>query len=251
MPVFMNVIDAYWDQDITGYRTCEVIFGKEDGYEDYINAEIENKYQFSVVKIPVGNLKLVHQLEDYGYRYLENQLTLSFNVGQLERIDNSWHRLFEGFNYKPVVTSIDINIITEQVSDNMFIADRYSQDPFWGGKISSRRYVSWINNMFETGEVKFYLMIKNGKEVGFFAIKNESPKKNSCPIAGIFNQHKFSGFIFVLVWYILVISRSMGVIQFVTSISSNNQNLLSSFSKAFNFKVCETFIVLRKTIEEK
>lgn len=247
----MNVIDAIWDQVISGYKTCEVIFEKGDDYEDYIKAEIENKYQFSVVKIPVGNLKLVHQLEDYGYRYLENQLALSFNVRQLERIDKSWDRILEGFHYKQVVNRSDISLIIEQVNDNMFNADRYSQDPFWSNNISSRRYVGWIDNLYKAGEVRFYLMIKNGKEVGFFAIKNESLKINSCPIAGIFNQYKYSGFIFVLVRYILEISSSMGVVQFITSISSNNQNLLSSFSKAFNFKVYGTHIVLRKIIEKR
>ena len=91
-------------------------------------------------------------------------------------------------------------------------------------------------------------MIRSGKEVGFFAIKKESEKTNCCPIAGIYNQFKNSGYIFVLVHNILTISRSEGANKFITSISSNNRNLLSSFSKIFNFKVNDTFIVLRKLI---
>ncbi|TAL65414.1 MAG: hypothetical protein EPN88_09625 [Bacteroidetes bacterium] len=244
----MNLIDAEWDEKISGLKTCEILFEKSDSFKTYLDADIEKNVKFSVVKIPVGNLKLVHQLEDIGYRYLENQMVLSFNVEQLEQINSIWERLFKGFSYKLLTTREELVSITNQVSDKMFEADRYSQDPFWTDDLSSRRYVNWIYELFEKSQVRFYEMIKNGRKVGFFAIKNESEKSNSCPIAGIYNQYKFSGYIFVLVWYILIISREMGVNKFVTSISSNNRNLLSSFSKIFHFKVNETFIVLRKTI---
>ncbi len=90
----MKIVNAYWDEKISGYKTCEILFEKHDTYQDYLNAEIERNFKFSVVKIPIGNLKLVHQLEDFGYRYLENQLFLSFNVEQLEYLNLKWNRLF-------------------------------------------------------------------------------------------------------------------------------------------------------------
>ncbi len=242
----MNIIDACWDEKITGLRTCEIVFGKTDTFQTYLDVDIEKNFKFSVVKIPVGNLRLVHQLEDFGFRYLENQMVLSFNVEQLEHINTIWNRLFNGFSYKFLTTREEITSIKNQVNDKMFGADRFSQDPYWADDISSIRYVNWIDELFNKGLVRFYTMIKYGTEVGFFTVKNESQKINSCPIAGIYNQFKSSGYIFVLVWDILVISREMGVNKFVTSISSNNRNLLSSFSKIFNFKVDDTFIVLRK-----
>ncbi|MCX6253719.1 MAG: hypothetical protein NTV31_04490 [Bacteroidia bacterium] len=244
----MNVINACWDEKISGLKQCEIVFGKADTFQTYLDADIEKSFQFSVVKILVGNLKLVHQLEDFGYRYLENQLVLSFKTEQLEHINSIWNRLFNGFSYKLLTTKEEIVSVTNQVSDRMFEADRYSQDPFWTEDMASKRYVNWINELYDLSRVRFYAMIKYGREVGFFVIKNESQKTNSCPIAGIYNKYKSSGYIFVLVWDILVISREMGVNEFVTSVSSNNRNLLSSFSKIFNFKVEDTFIVLRKVI---
>lgn len=245
----MQVINALWDEKISSYKTCEIIFGKTDSFQSYLDAEIEKEYKFSVAKIPVGNLKLVHSMEDIGYRYLENQLQLSFGVDQLEFIKTKWFRLFNGFSCRLLTTRDELTCVTDQVSDKMFEADRYSQDPFWKYDLSSRRYVTWIYELFENSTVRFYSMIKNGTEVGFFAIKSESEKTNSCPIAGIYNKYKFSGYIFVLVHDILTISRDDGVNKFETSISSNNNNLLSSFSKIFNFKVNNVYIVLRKVIK--
>lgn len=244
----MNLIDARWDEKVTGLKTCEIVFGKADTFQTYLDSGVETNFQFSVVKIPVGNLKLVHHLEDIGYRYLENQFALSFNVEQLEHITSTWHRLFNGFSYKLLTTKNEIDNVTKQVSEKMFEADRFSQDPFWTNDQSSKRYVNWIYELINTNQAKLYSMIKNNREVGFFAIRNESQTTNSCPIAGIYNQYKSSGYIFVLGWYILVISREMGVDKCVTSISSNNRNMLSSFSKIFTFKVNDTFIVLRKVL---
>lgn len=244
----MDIIEAFWDQQITGLKTCEVLFKTGETYEDYLKKDLEREFQFIVVKIPVGNLKLVHKLEDAGYRYLENQLCLSFESEQIDSINLKWHRLFEGFGYKSVITQSEIASITEQVSLNMFEADRFSQDPLWRKDFSSQRYINWINNLFLMENVKIFIMVKNEKEVGFFAVKKETDKINSCPIAGIYNHYKFAGYIFVLVWYILDISRRMGMDKFITSISSNNKNLLSSFSKAFNYRVKETYIVLRKSL---
>jgi hypothetical protein len=244
----MNITEASWDEKITGLKQCEIVFEESDTFTTYLDAEIERNFKFSVVKIHIGNLKLVHQLEDFGYRYLENQLVLSFNVEQLSHINSIWNRLFNGFSYKFLSSKDELANVTNQVSKNMFEADRYSQDPFWPNDLSSRRYVNWINELFDLSQIKFYTMINNGKEVGFFAIKRESQKVNSCPIAGIYNKYKFSGYIFILVWDILVISRDMGAKKFFTSISSNNRNLLSAFSKIFNFRVDDTFIVLRKVI---
>lgn len=244
----MKIIDAIWDEKVTGLKTCEIVFGETDTFLSYLEAGIENNYKFSVTKVPVGNIELVHNLEEIGYRYLENQLDISFNVDQIEYINPIWQKLLKGFSYKLIRKKEEIENVKNQVSQRMFEADRYSRDPFWKNEISSRRYVNWIDDLFEKGLIKFYVMIKNEKEVGFFTIKVESRTTTSCPIAGIYNQYKFSGYIFVLAWYLLVLSREMGAKKWVSSISTNNRNILSSFSKVFTFKVNDIFIVLRKTI---
>jgi hypothetical protein len=247
----MKIVNAVWDEKITGLKTCEIYFGKGDTFKTYLDADVESIFQFSVVKIPAGNLNLVHQLEQTGYRYLENQISLSFDVEQMDHINHSWFKLLNGFSYKLLTTADEIKSVSDQVSDKMFQADRYSQDPFWPDDLSSKRYVNWIDELFKSEQTKIYSMVKNDKDVGFFVIKNESKTLNSCPIAGIYNQYKFSGYIFVLVWYILLISREMKTNKFVTSISTNNQNLFSAFSKAFTYKVNDTLIVLRKVIMQE
>lgn len=247
----MKIINAIWEERNTGLKTCEIVFEKKDTFQTYLDSEIENNYEFSVVKIPVGNLMLVHKLEDFGYRYLENHIILCLEANQLDDINPRWKRLLTGFKCKLLTTNEEMVSVLHEVENNMFNTDRYSLDPFWPANISSRRYSNWIKDLFESGIAQFYLIVKDEKEIGFFSIIKESQNINSCPIAGIFNVHKSAGYIFVLTWFWLLKSKEMGYEKLTTSISSNNRVILSSISKVFTFKVSDTYIVMRKILKKK
>lgn len=244
----MQITNTYWEERNTGLKSCEVVFEKGDKFQDYLKSDIEIKYEFSVVKIPSGNLEIVHQLEGIGYRYLENQMKLSFEVEQVSNIDLKWKKLLNGFTCKTISTEEEMDSILNEISNNMFEADRFTLDPLWSKGISSKRYMNWTRDLFQTPSVKFYTIEKEGKEIGFFADKKESESVNSCPIAGIYNNYKSAGYIFVLTWFWLLKSKEMGYKKVTTSVSSNNRAILSSLSRVFSFSIRETHIVLRKVI---
>lgn len=246
----MKVVNAVWEERNTGLKTCEIVFEKDDTIQIYLDSGIENDYEFSVVKIPVGNLMLVHKMEDLGYRYLENHLELSFDVKQLDSISHIWDRLLTGFSCRLLTTYEELTIILLEVENNMFDTDRFSLDPFWSENISSKRYSNWIKDLFETHNAQFFVIVRDGKEVGFFSNKRESQNINSCPIAGIFNSYKSVGYIFVLTWFWMKKSRESGINKVITSISSNNRIMISSLTKVFSFRVNDTYIVLRKIIQQ-
>jgi hypothetical protein len=247
----MKIINAYWEERNTGLKTCEILFEKEDDFQNYIDSNPESNYNFSVVKIPVGNLELVHQFENIGYRYLENQILLTFNVSQVEEINPKWKRLLNGFTCRLINTQEELKSILIEVSHKMFDTDRFSLDPFWQKDISSKRYHNWILDLFESGTSQFYIISKNGTEIGFYSSRAESSEMNSCQIAGIYNKFKSSGYIFVLTWFWLIKSKEKEFKRLTTSISSNNRVMLSSLSKVFSFSVREVYIVLRKSSVNK
>src|ERR1035437_10537686 len=107
----MKVINAKWEERNTGLKTCEIIFENGDNLQIYFDQKIENDYDFSVVKVPIGYLELVHQLEQINYRYLENQLSLTFDVSQIDNINPKWSRLLRGFNYRELSKEEEINSV--------------------------------------------------------------------------------------------------------------------------------------------
>ncbi len=242
----MEIINAIWDEKVTGLKSCEILFKKGDSFETYLDKAPEKEFRFLVAKVPVNDLKLVHQLEDAGYRYLENQMRLSFEVSQIGRIDPKWHRLLKDFSCGLVTGPDEIGAIESEVRNNMFESDRYTLDPFWRYGISSARYINWIRELYGREDTRFYEIRHNTESAGFFIMQPESPEVSRCPLAGIYNRHKGAGYIFVLTWFWLDISRREGITRVFTSVSSNNRIMLSSLSKAFNFRLCDTLIVLRK-----
>ena len=246
----MKIINALWDEKITGLRTCEIVFEKGDNFRTYIDSDVEKTFDFSVIKIPVGDLSFIHQMEDNGYRYLENQITISFEVDQTDKIDQKWKKFLQGFSYHKVKDISQLNSLTAEVKDNMFESDRFSLDPFFSNSVSSKRYTNWINEMYKTDIVDFYILRKVNENAGFFSIKNISPGICSCPIAGIYNKYKSHGFLFALTWFWLEESRKTGYRKLISSISTNNKAIHRFLSRFFFFSIDETMIVLRKVIKQ-
>lgn len=244
-----RLIDSFWDNRNTGLRTCEIIFEAGDDFTKYTNTFAEEKYDYCTIKIPVGNLQLTHRMENHGYRYIENQLNISFKVDQLDSVEKSWNRDLSNFSYLPVKDNQQLDLILKEVSSGMFENDRFSLDPFWGRDVSSLRYVNWISQMYSQGDSQFYLLAKNSIEVGFFSMKNLGPKKCSCPIAGIYNDHKSKGYFFMLALAWFRESRERGCKELITSISTNNKPIHSFLARYFSFKIDETWIVMRKVFK--
>ena len=46
----MKLIDARWDEKVTGLKTCEIVFGKTDTFQTYLGADVETNFQFSLLK---------------------------------------------------------------------------------------------------------------------------------------------------------------------------------------------------------
>ena len=47
----MVITNAIWDTKNTGLKTCEILFEANDSFQTYLDAEIEKKYDFSVIKM--------------------------------------------------------------------------------------------------------------------------------------------------------------------------------------------------------
>lgn len=245
----MKVTDTVWEKNNIGLRSCEVFFSRNDKIESYNASDIERDYQYSVVKVPVGNLKLVHDLESIGYRYLENQFQISFEIGQATDLKRAWSRDISGFSLFRVHETSDFMIISGEISRGLFKDDRFTLDPLWNEVVSARRYVNWINDLFYRQGALFYILREDDKNLGFFSLQPLEKDWCGCPIAGIFNNVKNNGYFFVLTLLWFEESRKLGFKKLRTSISSNNKSIHSFLCRYFPFRVDETLIVMRKLIK--
>lgn len=241
--------DAWWDEANTGIKTCEIVFDNNDNFAHYKERSIENDFEFSIAKVPVGNTQLIHCLEDDGYRYLENQIIVVFEVSQVGNIYEKWHSKLDSLSCLHVKGEEQINKILDEVKGDMFQYDRYSIDPFWKDGVSSQRYIRWIGEMYFSGKTDFYLMKRGEEEIGFFSLKRVSESISSCPIAGIYPRYQKHGYFLALAYLWLRISSEQGFKKLTTAISTNNLPIHSFLSGVFSFKIEQTFVVLRKVLK--
>lgn len=247
----MKVIDAYWEVRNSGLTTCEIVFEDGDSIDEYLAANIEKTFRYSVVKIPLDNLKLLHHLEDIGYKYIETQFNVCVATTEINKIDKKWNRVIKGTNCQKLRSEQDLDIILSNIGDGMFDSDRISLDEKLGKETSARRYINWIKDLYKDRDAEIFYLTKHGKNAGFFILRKGSNESIYSVIAGIFNEYKGHGLSVTLIYYYLKLALEKNKKNVFTSFSSNNMGMLNTFTKTVSFKILNIFYVLRKLIDEK
>jgi hypothetical protein len=245
----MKVIDAIWEKRNTGLKTCELVFSSEDSINDYLDNNIEKNYEHIVAKVPADNIVLVHQLEDYGYRFMETQFSISVAAHELDKIDQKWNRVLAGTSYKKVDNRNDLELLLTNIKAGMFTDDRISMDERFGINVSYRRYVNWIVDIYEDKKAEIFILEKNISKAGFFIIKQVNRDVLHSIIAGIFKEYQGQGLSIALIYFYLKIAVDRNARYVNTFFSSNNQKMLNTFTKTVSFKTLNICYVLRKVIE--
>ena len=88
----MKIVKAVWEKRNLGYDAYEIVLDKRDlkkGAESILeDLRAQNFYHaYVTIKMPVGNLNVLHALEDVGFRFMETQLYLKDHFAPLETTD--------------------------------------------------------------------------------------------------------------------------------------------------------------------
>ena len=247
----MKVIDAYWEIRNSGLTTCEIVFEAGDSIDDFLAVNVEKNFRYSVVKIPSDNLKLLHNLEEIGYEYIETQFNICVATSEIDKIDKKWIRVINGTGYQKLKNSQDLDIILSNVGKGMFNSDRIYLDEKLGKETSAIRYINWIKDLFKESDSEIFYLTKQDNKVGFFIIHNGSKKCIHSVIAGIFIKYQGHGLPVALIYYYLKLASERNAKCVFTSFSSNNIDMFNTFTKTVSFKTVSVFYVLRRLIDEK
>ena len=245
----MKVINAYWEIRNSGLPTCEILFENGDSIDDYLKANVEKNFKYSVAKISTENLILLHKLEEIGYSYIETQFNIRVSISEINHLNERWERVITGTGYNKLKSPQEMELILVNVRKGMFDNDRIAMDEKLGKVTSARRYVNWITDLFYEKDTETYFLTKKGINIGFFILrKNEKGYLHSV-IAGIFNDFKGRGLSVAIIYHYLKIALERKSQYVFTSFSSNNIAMLNSFTKTVSFKTLNIFYVLRKFID--
>lgn len=242
----MKVIDAFWEVRNSGLTTCEILFEKGDSFSDYLAAGIEEKFKYSVAKIPSDNLPLLHRLERIGYNYIETQFNICVSTSEFDRLDKKWDKIIDDTDLEKVNVINDLEYILTNIRSGMFYCDRISVDEKLGKETSAKRYINWIKDLFEDTGTEIYFLLKHGNKVGFLVIRNRLNNSMDSVIAGVFSKYRGQGLSVAIIYFYLKLAKARNARNIFTSFSSNNMLMLNSFTKTVSFKTLNVLYVLRR-----
>ena len=246
----MRITDAPWEKRNTGLRVCEVKIDQGEGIEECAGLIPQEGYDYVVVKVPAGDNRMVHYLENAGYRYLENQFNIRFCSQEADSLNGSWGRRFSDHRCAQVNERGDIERITARIRRGLFEKDRFSTDPVIAPGIPDNRIAGWVEDIHTQGKGAVYTLFYKGEEVGFF-ILSERRNHIYVEMAGIFREHRGSGLPFLLLYNILKESAAGGYHTITASVSSNNLATLNTFTRFIRFRIDSEMVVLRKYFEKE
>lgn len=195
----VKTVHAVWERKNLGRDAWEVTLDKKDmaDVQSVIGALHDPQFDgcYVCVKLPVGNLRMVHALEDDGFRFLETQLHL---VEALEPSDVM--RYGASADHIPVEERVvpktreAWGAIIEKITPGMFDTDRIALDPAFGPDVACQRYRNWCWDLFENPRSAMSVSSCEGEDVSF-GIALHDPATGICDsvIGGNFSRSKDFG----------------------------------------------------------
>ncbi len=254
----MKIVKATWENRNLGRDAYEITLDRKDLKDfDEILQEIRTQDfagAYVTLKMPVGDLKALHTLEDEGFRFMENALSFKIRTDILT-VPSQYERLLQLFSYRVISHDSDEweNIIDTYISDDMYVSDRIYLDPYLPANASATRYKNWSKDLKKDENTRFLLFYKkdNNDPIGYSILKyNEKDNAFDGYVGGIFPHIKYFGVGAVLLLEPIIFSKENNVKNYYVHISSNNFPVLKLYS-SFPCECISEQYVLRKMEKTK
>ncbi len=246
----MQIIDAFWEKRNIGVDAVEMRVSVDDlsdirSIVDRINSD-EFTGKYVTIKLPTGNLEIVHALENIGFRFMETQFHMEKSLVDYEppaTLAKMRNALVQQYIEK---TEQAWHSVTDLMSDDMFHTDRIYLDPKLVRDTSCRRYRNWIMDLVNDPNAHLFLYTFKDSPVGFGLVKMD-PETHIVDdlLEGIFEQYQNTGFGFMMFDLALKYYQQHGMNKLITSISSNNQPIVN-LDLFFGYTIASQEYVLRK-----
>lgn len=246
----MKIIKATWENRNLGRDAYEITLDRKD-LKDFDTTLQEIRAQdftgaYVVVKMPVGDLKAMHALEDDGFRFMETQFYITDYFKPKETPDE---RVDLMKNAERIIIPKDKKEwerVISKITPDMFDTDRISLDPLLGKEIACKRYQNWCRDLFNNPNSWMWVMKVDGQEVSFgLNIRDEEKQMDDGILGGVFAEFKNEGY-----GIFQACDKAESKTKVKTAVSSNNPPMLRIYQH-FGKIITKELYVLRKVFEEK
>lgn len=163
----MKVIDAVWEKRNLGVTTQEIVVESSDSLDDLNQVINSLNSDYAVVKIPCNKMDFTSYVENNGFRYVENQFSMSGDIKTVLPVAEKTLARYKSFTVEQNNTSEMYDSIAIKIKEGIFHNDRIALDPKFGEIIANKRYANWLLDLKNDKDVYLQIMKKDGVMVGF------------------------------------------------------------------------------------
>lgn len=217
----MDLIGAHWEKRNLNLETGELSFKSTDTISD-LDSILFEKFDYLVAKVPSGSVQLVHDLESRGFRFIESQFEIAVDLTQITPVPKAVEALMEKINCFPLTTEVQVQVLLNRITAEMFAVDRVSIDPELGLEIGAQRYRNWILDEFKSEKAFIYELRLGQSALGFFVLRQMDEKVLFATLAGLYSEYKNKGLGLSIVFKPIQWAKEKGYSRIKTRNSSNN-----------------------------
>ena len=242
----MKIIDCYWELKNIGDTTAEIIVEKGDCYQREIFENVEQKFSYVVVKVPMSMLDFNFGLSQFGYTISEIQCKLSKKFNDFNINDKLIQIVYEDVTFREIHDEALFNEVLDSITPNMFSTDRITLDPHYGPNIGCQRYKNWMQTAFENKTSSFLATFYKGQLAGFSMYKKEKDNVEGI-LGGNFSKFQSSalGIVTPTRHFLHAYKNNENFKKYHTSISTNNVPVWQLYNY-LHYKIDQLYYVFVK-----
>ncbi len=198
---------------------------------------------FITCKLPIENIEFIHAAEKAGFNYVETQFQTTLRLKQT--FDTSKYP----YQYVRIDTQDQLLEISE-IAQATIEHDRFSRDPEIGRSASGLRYGRYLEESFHRDDDEIWAVKSNatGRLLTFRSHRKISSSEVNLLIGGVHPSFKEIGLGIISSHFCFNQLRDAGFRRAITHISAANLPIINLEVGYFNFRVTNTFVVLRAIV---
>lgn len=243
----MKVEQQQIDSDALGASVLQL--DVSDGIQDLsaVEADYLQTYQPGYVfcRVPVEDLATCGQLESHGFRFVEFQLRSELRLKKRYPVAPFPYR------YEPATTRDDLEAV-QTIATETFVDDRWTVDPAINAASSQTRYRHYLEASWQRDDELLHKLTnpQTGEIVGFNSARRLDNSRVLLLLAGVTACYKGGGLGAILNYFVLNDFLDQGLRHVRTHHSGRNYAIMNLELGHFQFRVVQTFVVLRKCYEQ-
>lgn len=238
----MKIVDAVWEERNLGVTCYELRMELDDKLE-----EVAEQYgnlgekQYMVAKIPSARYDLTQFVEEHGYHFMEDAVTLTHNLKDVT-IPKRLLRICEKCTWE-IMNQDDLDNLSFEIQKNIFKTDRVYIDPQFNKELAAQRYDFWMKDLVKEGHIP-YKVIYQDEVIGFFLNKEIDEGVFDGLLAATYDKYEGTGMGYCIQYAGIMSAKERNAKRYIGHVSGNNPAVLRVLlSIGFSIKEIEYIFI--------